>query len=457
MGRLGSLLRREEGVALITSILISMIVLILSTTVVQLTLHNQQQSGNDRRRVKAVAAAEAGIDYYYSYLQKFSEPVPVCSATGTLPTSPPATFTVTPTFYTAAGATIACPYAAGTVPAAVLIRSVGRSGNDATRRTMESYAVLTSEPSVAFDNEGAMFAQGSIDFQSNAQIGGDSFSDADLYTNGTISLKSNSIIYGSVLAQGSVLIQSGSEIRKDVWSNVGITLKSNTKIAGNATSSTSSVTGGKVYGNARAGTSITSQVFGTSTPNTPSAAPPARSYPTFVYSSADWAADGYTVRNYSDCASALAGLNSWWGAGSGANVLRVTGGCTLNLGNVSVRGHLAIVTDGPIEFGTNARLTAVGGPWNVHVFGGLNGASGCKITFKSNAGIGANLPALLYVPANCTIESLSNTYLNAGQVIGGFLVFKHTSTFIYQRLAVPGIGIGGFKQDVSYKREVPTS
>jgi hypothetical protein len=457
MRRLKKLLRGEEGVALITAMLVTMVVLFLSVTVVQLSVHNQQQSGNDRRRVQAVAAAEAGIDYYFSYLQKFSDPVPVCSASQALPTTPPASFTVTPTFYDASGAVMACPYSTTTVPAAVRVRSVGWAGNDASRRTMEAYATLLSEPAATFDNDGALFGQNNITFEANAQIGGDSFSDADIYSNGNVSVKSNSIIYGSIFAQGTISIQSGSEIRKDVHAGQAVVLKNNTKIAGNATSSTSSITGGKVFGNARAGTNITSTVFGTSTPNTLSDPPPTRSFPLFTYNSADWTALGYTVHTYNNCTQPITDINSWWGSGSGSHLLRITGGCTLSFtGTYSIRGNIAIVTDGPISFGPSARFTAVGGPWQTFLFGGLNGASGCGISFASNAGIGANLPAMLYTPSNCTIESLSNTYLNAGQIIGGTLIFKHTATFAYQRLEVPGVGVGGFKQDVTYKREVVT-
>ena len=39
-------------------------------------------------------------------------------------------------------------------------------------------------------------------------------------------------------------------------------------------------------------------------------------------------------------------------------------------------------------------------------------------------------------------------------MIGGTINFKHTVALNYKRVIPPGQGVGGFKQDVQYKREI---
>src|SRR6266508_2093911 len=112
---------------MITAVLVTFVVMIMAGTAVSLSLHSSQQSANDRRRVDAIQAAEAGLDYYFSYLQSTGAGPMSCSITQTLTNSPASTFTVTPTFYDGAGSLITCPPPSGVVPAYVLLRSVGQA------------------------------------------------------------------------------------------------------------------------------------------------------------------------------------------------------------------------------------------------------------------------------------------------------------------------------------------
>src|SRR5688572_1540444 len=98
----------ERGIALVTALLVSMVVVTLGATSVTIAIHNTEQSASDRRRVQGIAAAEAGINYYYSHIQ--SEPYAnlTCSFTKNLSTTPVATFTATATYYNAAGSPLPC-------------------------------------------------------------------------------------------------------------------------------------------------------------------------------------------------------------------------------------------------------------------------------------------------------------------------------------------------------------
>ena len=84
-------LNREEGLAMVTAVLVSMVVLFFAIAVVQLSLHNTNASARDRKRVQAVSAAEAGLDAAMGTVQaavidgsKGTYTLP-CTASATLP------------------------------------------------------------------------------------------------------------------------------------------------------------------------------------------------------------------------------------------------------------------------------------------------------------------------------------------------------------------------------------
>jgi Tfp pilus assembly protein PilX len=51
----------ERGIAVITAMLVSVVVVILGITSVAVAIHNSEASSYDRRRVQGVAASEAGL------------------------------------------------------------------------------------------------------------------------------------------------------------------------------------------------------------------------------------------------------------------------------------------------------------------------------------------------------------------------------------------------------------
>ena len=51
----------------------------------------------------------------------------------------------------------------------------------------------------------------------------------------------------------------------------------------------------------------------------------------------------------------------------------------------------------------------------------------------------------------------SNSAIAEGQVVAGVVNVKHSLSFQYKQVSVPGASGAGLKQDVRYKREVATS
>src|SRR6266536_137927 len=129
--------RREEGFAMITAILVSLVVLSLSRVVINLAVHNSSQSAFDLDRVMAIQAAEAGLDNYLSLLA--TNPNPPCSP-GQPGTSldvggiPVEHYDVSVLFYdtwppTGPGQ---CPYVGGGTPAGALVKAKGTTLSAAT-------------------------------------------------------------------------------------------------------------------------------------------------------------------------------------------------------------------------------------------------------------------------------------------------------------------------------------
>ena len=466
--------RDERGVALITAVLTSAIVVLLGTTVVNLAIHNSEGSAYDRRRVQAIGAAESGLDYYMSFLTATGGQQLACAGAAMLSrpmVGSPGRFEISPTFYSPTGAPMTCP--PDGPPGAVLIRSTGYAGptTNEIARTMEAYARLTISTGGTFDNSGAIIANNSVNFNANATIGGSNFSDADVYSSGSVSLASNSTLYGAIYAQGTVSMSSGSEVKKSVSAKGTITMQSASIIRGSATATgppnanISMHNNAHVYGDATAsGVANGGAVDGTrSSGVTGLAPPPVRPYPVFVYDPVDWMEAGFTnpgdFSGPSACTNAETYIRSTWTTGN--LLVRITAPgstCTLTFGNnpYSVKGNLAIISNGPVRFSTGARFSISGAPVNVFLIAGLSGIAPCDITMNTNSGFGPGTTTMIYTPQNCTANLTSNTAITEGQILAGTVNFHHTAQFSYKRLTVPGTGAGGFKQDVFYKREIIT-
>jgi hypothetical protein len=466
-------IRGEEGMTMIVSIMISAIVMVLAVASLQLALHNSTASGNDRKRVVAIEAAEAGVDYFYSRVQSTdSYSTLPCSASQTTASSPAGQYTVTPTYYNGdprtTGVQMSCPLSA--FPAYVLIHSVGKpSALSTPTRTMESLVKTTWVNSGTFPAT-ALYGQNNINLSSNTQVFGNTFNDADVYSNGSMTVSSNSVVYGNLYVQGSVTMSSNVEVKKDLYALNGVSMSGSAKVFGSVTSSTSTITltqSSHIYGSATASGAITypagaidgyvSQNQGTLE------APPQKTYPAFSFVASDWTGAGYTNQqtftgtDATPCNQASTALSNWT---TGSLLLRLTSlgstPCTLTAPTKTLPGNLAILSDGPVRFNSNTRWTAgAGSPFNVFMMVGLAGISGyCDFTILPNAGIGSGLNVLAYTPSTCTIDFQSNTSLASGQVFGGTVNVSANNSWNYKQVVVPGTSSSGFRQDIVYKREV---
>jgi len=464
-------LRDERGIAMVTALLVSMVVLSLSVAVVGISLHNSSQSSNDRKRVQAIDAAEAGIEAYFSGLVSTPTGSGMCDAAawdGTLPTSPGAEYDVSVTLYSTwppiDGTELICADPLSADPLGARVVSKGTAVTSATgaavSRTMQTEVQLA--PIYGGLNQ-AIFSDTGLNFQNKFTLNGNISNDGDVYTNGNFTLRNNTTIAGSVYSQGTADIQSGA-IKQDVWANKAVVLDS-ISVFGKVTSSISSVTvqnNSHIYGDIKAGTGITvsnnSVVDGNKTANSPSGAPPKFPFPKFTYDVAAWQAAGFTVVNYTSCALAKAFIDTIAG---GNYVVRITPTCALSWGNnttVNVRGNLAIITDGSISTVNNVTFQGVGGTKTLYLIDPYRTGLNCTkpspydITVSNSTQFNS---INMFVYSQCNIDFGNNNAngVNA-QIIGGTVNITNQMVMNFKPILVPGFNLTGYSVQVSYLREI---
>ena len=476
----------QRGVAMVLALSITFVVMLLSIFVVRLAIHNVDQSSFDRRRLLSVSAAEAGVKDYYAYLsallrggEQNSLDTVKCSLQAGVSTGPnDALYDATITFYNAAGVATACPPPSGSVPAAVRIRSTGQAPSGALR-TMESYSQLVP---VYGGTTAAVMSNGNTTLSNKMTLNGYNGSDADLYVNGNFVVNNNQTFNGNVYVQGSVDISNGAFIDGILWARDGLTMSQGT-VNGDAYSTTSSISISNpalIMGNAKARTTIssTSQVKGTSSPNTTTLSnPPSQSFPALPYNITKWQNAGYQLANgaaFTSCATAKswltnpANLPSSPVAGVNYNyVVRIqpSAACNLSFGSgdtVYLPGNVAILTDCGITMTNHPIFQSVGGNHSLFLVS-VSGASVCSGAQKAistsnqvefNNLVSPNrLDVFIYSPSTVT---MANQNAINGQVYGQPVTVSNQTTLNYIPVFVPGLTtVNGFRQNVQYLREVP--
>lgn len=461
----------EEGMAMITAMLVMVVLVSLSLISVQLSAHQGDQSGVDRRRLQSVGAAEAGLNVTVKTLGSTATASLPCPSdpllSGSLVPAPStSSFAATVTYYSdwPAVTPMACPMTQANPPKGALVRATALTAGDAqTDRTMETLVRL--DPVYGGFNK-AVFADSGLDLQNNFEIEGNTGNDGDVYSNGNWTCETSPRIYGSVIVQGSITMENSCRVEQDVWANGSITMDNTSSVGGDAKSSTAGMVlsnwGGGYHINGKATVATTvdrpAEVrLGVTTQTNP--APPYEAFPAVNFIASEWVAKGYTVQYFTGCAAAKTFIENL-ATTTTKNVVRVTSGCPLVFGNptVTLGRDLAIVTDGSYTAGKIMEGGA--GASTLHVIVPTTTDSGapqpCTPAPRGNIVLNnqtafPNLKVLLYSP--CTVD-MSNLSSFVGQVYGKNVLISNHFTLKFAPVLIPGAAqITGNKVDIAYVRE----
>lgn len=456
--------RREEGVAMITAVLIGTATLLLSIVAVSLAVQNSEESGENKRRVQSAGAAEAGIDYVFALLEDADadnvECGPVTQAMGT------GEFTATITFLDPSDDEIACSgNSLPEIPARVAIESEGRVGS--ASRTMQALVTLRPLGGAGFGPY-AIFSEGDVEFDQEAKLAGNASNDADLYSNGDVVFDNEGkTLDGSIFAQGNVSLTGEPVVQKDIWAGGTITLAAQSRVVEDVRSAASTtpsieLTGESEVGGDAEGMAVSvcgdCDVAGDVDEDPPHPdPPPVESFPTFSYDASAWQAAGYTDKVYSSCSAAKDFITNM---PTGDYVVRITDTCELSLDEetVSVLGNLAIISNGGVAIGGEGKFQPDAGPHDLFFVLGVGSPVGCTdhnfvIGGNAEGKIEAGLPTFIHTP--CEVVFDAEGKVHTAQVIAGAVnIASEGKIDFFQPVSVPGFGSSGWAVDVIYVREI---
>jgi hypothetical protein len=476
--------RDEEGVALVTAMLVSMVVLSLGIVTIQLSVHNSDQSSFDRKRLQAVHAAEAGLDAYLAQLPRTAVASVQCTpAVATLPVDTGAQYQITATFYptfpVVIGQEMACPLSDTNPPVGAVITSRGTAvavGNArAVSRTMETEIKLNP---ILGGFGPAIFSHTALNLQNNLTVNGNGGNNGDIFTNGNFVCNNSSLDFGSINVQGSVTLGNSCTVIQDLRALGSINMSSSARVGHDATSSTGSITmanSSRIDNNARAAstcTGCTGRVGGTITTTSPSAPPPRIELPTVNYVASAWTAAGYTIQDFTNtnCGVTQTAVRNFVTALNGSTtkyVLRIVPSCAVSFDKLDIRmgADLAIVSNGAITTANRTEfLSATGAELQLYWIiprslftpatppdAPATNCSGQNIGI-SNQTIFTNVRTFFYTP--CTANFDNNNNGLGGQIFGGTTNITNHFTLTYRPMLIPGAGsIVGFNTDIAYLRE----
>jgi hypothetical protein len=452
----------EEGVAMITALLVTVVASVLGVTAIQLAVHNDEASGADRARTQAIHAAEAGLELSLQTVESRPTYLLPCTITGSLNARGEATWSASLTYYDAypmtAASVIPCTTGgtlAGDVPARA-VRVVATGSVPVTGRTvqrvMESQAQLTPLRGL-FDK--ALYSIESPNITNNLTIWGQYGNDANFFTSGDWHCKNTFRIEGSLYVQGVLQMDNSCTVAVDAWATGNVSMYNSARIDHDVISSTGSLlistTGsGLAIGNdAVVGTTCTGcsgKVGGTVTTNKLQGPPPTAEFPSITFGPDDvlaWEAEGWGVENFTNCGSA----RDWIMNPSHASlkrVVRITGGCTLTFSNnttVTRTADLAIITDGSITTQNLTRFRSGDGLWHDLQFIVETAAeSTCPtgdISFSNNTSF-QQLQFFVYSP--CTALMANGDSNARGQVYARVVGIQNQINYTYSPTKIPGSG-----------------
>jgi hypothetical protein len=476
---------REEGLAMVTALLVTFVVFMMSVLVIRQAIHNVDASGYDQGRLRSVSAAEAGLNWAFNQLE-FTEVSDLWEGTGGDPLtldvgSGDVDVSVAVTYY--ADEDGATPYNMASPSAANPPRSLKISATGVTpagvERTMESFAVLNP---VYGGLNGAVISNNGLTITNNFNLSGNTGNDGDIVVetgnfsapsgienirgsvyvpNGTALVGTNAHIYGSVWSNGTVTVNHAQAlIDGDVKSTAGGTTVSNGTVMGSAYYCTGSAPGSAVHGSKVQTCSL--------------GKPPTFGFPKIQFSATAWQDEGYYIYNVpgtgaTQCANArdyIEGTTSGtYNGGAGVPsgytgvVVRISGTCTYtntNNKNVNMSTDLALVTNGAVDLANNSTWTGTGGTRDLFFNSPWNGTSSVCVATTQNVTISnkntfTNVEVSVYTVGSASVANL-NTF--NGQVIGCNTSIQGNFTMNYRPVLIPGSDVVGFEQDVAYIREV---
>lgn len=479
--------RREDGVALVVSMAVVMLVTIMVVTVTAIALYQSSATGRDRQRSAAVSTAEGLLD---SLVADVNGSAPAALPCGTLADSDTVVrdtlnSSATITYFDADVTTpIDCGLVDTSPPsyASVKVTTTAVPIGDTLPavRTVETLLRLSPTYSSLLDK--ALFSSTAISIGNNGDVlaseAGEGF-DADVYTNGSLTNDggSNQVIEGDLMAQTNIVWNKSMVVTGNVWAKGNVTLShSSISVGEDVLSATGTVTlnsGAAVLKHVRAWGSITWPGNCTAAncfPGDSVEPPPTTTMPEITWAfMSDWQANGYgTPITFADSATCGATVGTWIrdNVGTLTEPTIVEARCSqpvkLDGVNKTLSDNLAVFS----QSGFSMKSTTLAGNavtpatdprllYLIHPYGSTCTAGTPSITTNSGVHFVNKIAALLYTP--CAADLAQQTNIDGQVYAGGKLAIGNNSEITYAPLSAWGIAasnqIASYRVELLYKRE----
>lgn len=446
--------RRDGGFAMVVSMLVVTVLLVMTMGLLASGLHLQAATARDVRWNKALQVAEAAVDqaiYHLSTDATYAAGGPVTGST------PDGTFTVA----------VERPE-----PGWVIVTATGEVAG--VRRRIQ----VTYGPAASFTY--ALFSDTGLVVKNNDATTG------DVFANGSIVMKQNSGVRGSVTAAtGTIFMENGARIRKnggqggnaysggfDLRAGWGIYLSNNAVIEGDAfaqeetcsppdpdPSRYSIVAGGTVQGNALAGGTISGSVQGTATPFNCQVRQPTKQLPAFHFLPENYPSVTSFCggASYDPCAGSAEGFQAWADAHSSSltgvfYVNDTNPADVIDLGGKTIAGDFTLITNTLIDFNNNT--TYSGSPDARVTFVSLNPSTDPPaINIKNNFTIPDPPPAVLVYSTG--LIYVKNNAESNGAVYAGAISIKNNLDITYDPRVERTVGFGPVRYERVSWKELP--
>jgi hypothetical protein len=475
--------RQENGIAMITVMLTSMVVVGLSLSAVQLSQHGLSSTATDRKRIQAADAAEAGLDVTLAALQANPYPTLPCTVSGTLSDTPTtASYSVAITYYATfppTGAPLTCSSGLSSQPAAAEIVSTGNTqAVVAGKRQMDSLVKLSPVVGSSSGFNRAIFSEQGPLLNNSLTINGHSGQDGDIYSNGNIICNNSATVHGSIFTQGTLLLNNSCHVTVDAYAKGNLTTNNASNIGHDAISSQGNISLGNTSTVAHDATAKGTNTGGTVTGQRRSNQtgipdPPTATMPTLNWNAAAWTSAGYTVVDEgTNCTQAHNDIATMSTA-TVNKVYRITGSCKMTWGNnetITLARDLAVVADGGFLWNNSFKVksSVAGVPHKVSWIvpsDAVTVASPCGTADNglhnmqaTNANSStSDITVFFYTPCNI---SMNNAVAGGGQIYAGRVKINNAFTLNYIPAEVPGAASASttlYTVAISYKRETPAS
>jgi hypothetical protein len=431
------LLRRrdEEGVALITVIMLSMIATLFVTTTMYIAFHDQTSSARGRSWGQALHVAESGVHEAIAYLQNTSGVVPSTTQTGT---------TTEGTYQYRIVAQSRNRYQIDA------IGTVGTQGSTQSSRRLR----VTMAPPLSFKY--ALFSESDVTTKNNNNVCGDVYAVTNVIVDNNDAVRSSTSSScpaggtggsgNATAATGYVDMGNNSIVEGTVWSggynSSGVGINNGGSIGADAKASSSTpdctddaghakykISGGTVAGNATAWGTISSTVAGTKTTNTCTQAQETKSIPEFTFNAANYPTASFHSYSFT---TDYATFNSYVAANKSnfSGTYYITGGDSthpVDLGGVTITGDVTVIA-APNSSGNSAPIDMQGGIGasgatdKLAVFASWYTPPGCTGT-DTSCGCSTNSGN----PGDCAIGIKNNFSVSGSSLNGG----SNTAVLLY--------------------------